>query len=114
MVPASGKNASYSAADKLALLKRYDKLDSVKRSEFLRTYGLYQSDLARWLDVADAAALESLGKRKPRSDKKSIETKVVEGLQKEVATHEKTIAKLAALVMLQKKVSDLLNASEST
>lgn len=114
VMPALGKSNRYSAADKLALLKQYDKLVSGERAELLRKYGLYQSDITRWQEVVDAAALESLGKRKPRSDKKSDDAKAAEGLRKEVATHERTIAKLAALVILQKKVSDLLNESEST
>jgi len=108
VVPSSRKKGRYTAGDKLAILKQYEKLDPVKRAELLRTYGLYQSDITRWQDTVDAAALESLSKRKSRSDKKSDETKAFEDLQKEVATHEKTIAKLAALVVLQKKVSDVL------
>ena len=111
--PCSSNKAKYSASDKLALLKQYEKVGSAEQAEILRSYGLYQSDIRRWREVADSAALEFLGKRKPRSDKKSDESRAVEGLQKEVATHEKTIAKLAALVTFQKKLSDLLRGSES-
>lgn len=99
----------YTAADKLTLVNKYSKLEEGKKAEFLRKFGLYQSDISKWSELSQAAAIEALSKRKTRSDKKS-ETEIENNkLKKEITSHEKTIAKLATLVMLQKKVSELLS-----
>lgn len=99
---------NYSASDKLQLVKRYAGLEGEKRAEFLRKYGLYDSDFTRWQEKADDAALAALSTRKPRSDKKSVEQLENERLKAELRSHEKTIVKLSALVVVQKKVSEFL------
>ncbi len=111
--PVSG-GGKYSAEDKLALAKRYEMLEPSKRAELLRTYAIYQSDIKRWQEMADVAALESLGKRKIRSDKQSAETKMIESLKKDLLARDKKIEKLEILVTIQKKLSALLSESEST
>ena len=108
-----GVNGRYSATDKLSLLKQYEKIESSGQPEFLRTYGLYQSDIKRWREVMEAAAIESLGKRKTRSDKKPSEEKIIEALKKELLARDKKIEKLETLVMIQKKLSVLLSENES-
>jgi hypothetical protein len=105
--PATGKN-KYTAADKLKLINEYSKLEEGKKAEFLRKFGLYQSDISKWNELSQAAAIEALSKRKTRNDKKSEKEIENDKLKKEITSHEKTIAKLAALVMLQKKVSEIL------
>ena len=55
MVPTGVDKKSYSASDKLQLVKRYGTTGGDKRTEFLRTYGLYESDFARWQEKADEA-----------------------------------------------------------
>jgi len=112
VVPTGNDKKNYSASDKLKLVKRYGALDGEKRTEFLRTYGLYDSDFARWQEKADEAALAALSTRKPRSDKKSAEQLENERLKAELRSQEKTIAKLSAIVVAQKKISDLLSSSE--
>lgn len=111
--PAIGKN-KYTAADKLKLVNEYSKIEEGKRAEFLRKFGLYQSDISKWTELSQAAAIEALSKRKTRSDKKSEKEIENEKLKKEITSHEKTIAKLAALVMLQKKVSELLSEPDQS
>jgi hypothetical protein len=102
-------NGKYSAAEKLSLVRAYSKLENGQKTEFLRGYGLYQSDIKKWEDIIDGAALAALSVRKVRSDKKS-DVEIENGnLKGEIAGHEKTIAKLAALVMVQKKVSEILS-----
>ena len=112
VVPVSGKNKGYSASDKFKLINRYLKLDESKRSEFLRKFGIYASDITRWSTLVETAAVEALGKRKPRSDKKPAEQVELERLKKENRGQEKTIAKLAALVVIQKKVVELLDREQ--
>jgi transposase-like protein len=106
--PTGTDKKNYSAKDKLELVKRYGGLEGEKRSEFLRKYGLYDSDFSRWQEKVDQAALAALSTRKPRSDKKSDEQIEIEQLKQELRGQEKTIAKLSAIVVAQKKISDLL------
>ena len=110
--PINGKVKQYTAADKFKLISKYFKLDESKRTEFLRKFGLYQSDIARWSALVETAGIEALSKRKTRSDKKPPEQIELEKLKKEMRAQEKTIAKLAALVVIQKKVADLLDQAE--
>jgi transposase len=112
VVPTGVDKKNYSASDKLKLVKRYAVLEGEKRTEFLRTYGLYDSDFTRWLEKADDAALAALSTRKPRSDKKSDEQLEIEHLKQELRGQEKTIAKLSAIVVAQKKISELLSKDE--
>lgn len=112
VVPVIG-GATYSASDKLSLVKRFEKLEGEGRVALLRQYGIYQSDIGRWQESIDQAAVESLGRRKTRSDKQSVESKTIEGLKKELLNREKRIEKLETLVMIQKKLSALLGENES-
>ncbi len=98
----------YSPSDKLKLINHCEVLDGSARAEFLRKFGLYQSDLDRWNKVAKEAALDALSMRKQRSDKKSAEQVELEKLKTVMKGQEKTIAKLSALVEIQKKISEIL------
>ena len=112
VVPTGAGRRSYSAGDKLKLIKQYANLEGEKRTVLLRRYGLYDSDFVRWQEKIDEAALEALSTRKPRSDKKSTEQLENERLKLELRGQEKTIAKLSAIVVAQKKISELLSSSE--
>jgi|HubBroStandDraft_6_1064221.scaffolds.fasta_scaffold713389_1 hypothetical protein len=114
VVPTGDGKKNYSASDKLTLIKRYITLEGEKRTEFLRMYGLYDSDLARWLEKVDEAALVALSTRKARCDKKSAEQLENERLSKELRGQEKTIAKLSAIVVAQKKISELLKDEDDS
>ena len=113
VVPTGTDKKSYSANDKLKLVKCFATLEGEARAELLRKYGLYESDFSRWQERADDAALAALSTRKPRSDKKSAEQLENERLKAELRIHEKTIAKLSAIVVAQKKISDLLIEDDS-
>jgi transposase-like protein len=112
VVPTGSGKKSYSPNDKLKLVKRFASLEGETRVELLRKYGLYESDFSRWQEKADDAALAALSTRKPRSDKKSVEQLENERLKAELRGHEKTIVKLSAIVVAQKKISDLLSRDE--
>lgn len=113
VIPTGVDKKNYCANDKLLLVKRYATLEGEKRAEFLRKYGLYDSDFTRWQEKADEAALAALSNRKPRSDKKSAEQLENERLKEELRSQEKTIAKLSAIVVAQKKLSEFLRTMES-
>lgn len=110
MPPLNLKDKKYSASDKVAIIREYARLENGSKTEFLRKMGLYQTDVRKWSELVDAAAIEALSNRKVRKDKKSDSE--VEALKKENRYQEKTIAKLAALVVFQKKVSDILESSD--
>jgi transposase-like protein len=95
----------YSGEEKFAFVSHYQQLDSEGQTELLRKYGLYQSDIDRWAE----AAVIALGTRKTRSDKKSPEAIELVQVKKELAEMEKTTAKLSTMLVIQKKVSDMLN-----
>jgi transposase-like protein len=112
VVPTGADKKTYSANDKLKLVKHSSTLEGEARVEMLRKYGLYESDFSRWQEKIDEVALAALSTRKPRCDKKSTEQLENERLKAEVRTHEKTIAKLSAIVVAQKKISDLLTGDD--
>lgn len=114
--PTGQGKKKYSAEDKVKLLHQYRSCEGAVRSEFLRKFGLYQSDIDRWAALVHEAAIGALSTRKTRSDKKPQEQVEIESMKKELRGQEKTIAKLAALVVIQKKVSEILgiNLESST
>ncbi len=112
IVAVAGKGKKYSAEDKLTLVKEYARLEVGSKTEFLRKMGLYQSDIQKWSDAIDAAGIAALSMRKVRKDKRPESEIALESLRRENHSQEKTIAKLAALVVFQKKVSDMLEREE--
>lgn len=112
VTPTGAGKRNYSAEDKVALVRDYQGLSEEKRGSFLRTYGLYHSDLERWREVIEQAAVEALSKRKQGRAAKNEDQVKIEELQKELVGQEKVIAKLSAIVVVQKKISTILGISE--
>ena len=105
---ASRSQIRYTAKEKFTLVKEYLKANELQKTELFRRYGLYQSDIQRWLDQVEEVAISALGTRKIRSDKKSEEQLQIEQLKSDLQEQEKTSAKLSALLVVQKKVFDIL------
>lgn len=114
VVPTSGSKRKYSAADKVALLRDYVACSENKRGELLRTYGLYASDIDRWREVTDRAAIEALSVSKQGHKAKTPDQLKIADLERELQGHEKVISKLSAIVVIQKKVSAILGIPEPT
>lgn len=108
---ASKKYNRYSAEEKFVLVEKFLTAND-QGTELLRKYGIYLSDINRWKEQIKEASLEALGKRKTRSDKKTLEQVEIEELKKELQEQEKTTAKLSTLLVQQKKTSDLLKKYE--
>lgn len=104
----SQKGRRYSAEDKFNLFLEYSKSSEERKSQILREYGLYSSDISRWEQKIKSVSLDVLGKNKIRSDKKTPEQIKIQDLEKELKEQEKTTAKLSTLLMLQKKTFSLL------
>lgn len=103
----SKSHARYSAEDKFMIVESYIKSNDSEKSRILREYGLYSSDIQRWREQIKEVAIEKLGTRKVRKDKKSSEQIKIEELEKELKEQEKVTAKLTALVILQKKTEGI-------
>ena len=114
VVPTSGSKRTYSASDKVALLRDYAACSESKRGEFLRTYGLYASDLDRWREITDRAAIDALTTRKQGRRAKNPDQLKIAELERELQGQEKVISKLSAIVVIQKKVSTILGIPELT
>jgi hypothetical protein len=114
VVPTSGSKRNYSAADKVALLRDYVACSDSNRGEFLRTYGLYASDIDRWREVTDRAAIEALSVRKQGRKATTPDQLKIAELERELHGQEKVISKLSAIVVIQKKVSTILGIPELT
>ncbi len=109
---ATKKQSRYSATDKFSLIEKYLIASDKEKTELLRKYGIYQSDINNWRALAKEASLQALGKRKIRSDKKPDEQLKIEMLEGELRDQEKTTAKLSALLVLQKKTFDMLRRND--
>jgi hypothetical protein len=109
---ATKKHSRYSAIDKFSLIEKYSISSEKEKTELLRKYGIYQSDISNWRTLAKEASLQALGKRKTRSDKKPDEQLKIEMLEGELRDQEKTTAKLSALLVLQKKTFDMLKGKD--
>lgn len=114
VVPTSSHKRNYSAADKVALLRDYVACSDIKRGEFLRTYGLYASDIDRWREITDRAAIDALNVRKQGRKAKTPDQLKIAELERELQGQEKVISKLSAIVVIQKKVSTILGIPELT
>lgn len=114
VVPTGGSKRKYSAADKVALLRDYVVCSEGKRGEFLRTYGLYASDIDRWREVTDRAAIDALSVKKQGRQAKTPDQLKIAELERELQGQEKVICKLSAIVVIQKKVSAILGIPEPT
>jgi hypothetical protein len=98
----------------VALLRDYVACIDSKRGAFLRTYGLYASDIDRWREVSDRAAIDALSVRKQGRKAKTPDQLKVAELERELQGQEKVISKLSAIVVIQKKVSAILGIPELT
>ena len=112
ITPVNSDKKRYSPEERYGLVSQYNKLSADKQSEFLRKYGLYQSDINRWSDLIQEAAIAALSTRKTRSDKKPAEQVELEDLKKKLAIQDKKITKLDALLGIQKKVLDILGTDK--
>jgi len=113
VTPTGVGKRKYTPAEMVALVRDYEKLDGKKRGSFLRTYGLYHTDLERWKGIADQAAVEAFGKKKRRAGKSEEQFKIEE-LERELQGQEKVISKLSAIVVVQKKISTILGIPDPT
>ncbi len=114
VVPTGDKKRKYTPSDKVALLGLFERCSEKDLGSFLRTYGLYQTDLERWRTLVTDAAVKALTVSRQGPKSKSADQLKIEELEREVQGQEKVISKLSALVVIQKKVSAILGIPGAT
>lgn len=90
----------WSPEERLRAVTETAQLSEEELGAFLRGEGLHETTLREWR----AAALEGLGPQRPQRS----EQKRVRELEKELRRKDKALAEAAALLILQKKVRQLL------
>jgi len=106
--PVSRRPTDWSAAERFRVLLEAASLRDEELGAYLRREGLHEAQLIQWR--ADALrGLERLPVP-PAVDARSA--KKVRKLEKELRRKDKALAEAAALLMLQKKVRDLLEAED--
>jgi transposase-like protein len=115
-VPKPGKRRSFSAADKLRIVRQA--AACTKRGDIealLRREGIYSSHLAAWRKQLALHGSEALGGRKPgRKPKFDAKDKRIAELEKRAAKLEAKLSLAQKLIELQKKVGLILDADLAT
>lgn len=115
-VPKPGRRRSFSAAEKLRIVR--EAAACTKRGEveaLLRREGIYSSHLATWRKQLELHGSEALAGRKPgRKPKLDAKDRRIAELEKRAARLEAKLALAEKLIDLQKKVSTLLGINLAT
>ncbi len=115
-VPKRGKRRSFSAAEKLRVVRQA--AACTKRGEveaLLRREGLYSSHLTAWRKQLDLHGSEALAGRKPgRKPKLDAKDRRIAELEQRAARLEAKLSIAEKLIDLQKKVSAILGISLAT
>jgi transposase len=102
------KRRNFSAAYKLAILKKYEALeDSGAKGAFLRAEGLYSSHIVEWRRARDAGALAELAPKVRRS-KASAEQRELQRAQRRIARLEDQLERHRQALEIQGKATELL------
>ncbi len=97
-----------SAQEKLRLVIEASTLSEEELGEFLRRNGIHEAQLREWTEAA-TVALESPKKKRAR---KSLETKRLKELEREIRRKDRALAEVTALLALQKKLNLLFGEGE--
>jgi transposase-like protein len=115
-VPKHGKRRSFSAAEKLRVVRQA--AACTKRGEveaLLRREGLYSSNLTAWRKQLELHGSEALAGRKPgRKPKLDAKDRRIAELEQRAARLEAKLSIAEKLIDLQKKVSAILGISLAT
>lgn len=115
-VPKPGRRRSFSAAEKLRIVR--EAAACTKRGEveaLLRREGIYSSHLAAWRKQLALHGSEALAGRKPgRKPKLDAKDRRIAELEKRAARLEAKLALAEKLIDLQKKVSAILGINLAT
>ncbi len=101
------RRRKFNAKEKARILREIDMLPKGQAAAILRREGVYASQLQKWRAERELAALEP----KKRGVKGNPLTAEVKKLQSQCAKLEKRLKQAAAIIELQKKISEILGIS---
>ena len=102
--PMSAKRPQdWTAEEKLAVVVEAAAVADEELGGFLRHKGLHEPQLDAWRQQV----LSGLGKQPARSSKRSVQTRRIKELEKELRRKDKALAETAALLVLQKKLQTI-------
>ena len=115
-VPAAGKRRSFTAAEKLRIVRQAAACTERGGVEaLLRREGIYSSLLSAWRKQLALHGSEGLGARTPgRKPKLDVKDRRILELEKRAARLEAKLALADKLIALQKKASELLGIELAT
>ncbi|GAB6888988.1 hypothetical protein JCM13304A_24930 [Desulfothermus okinawensis JCM 13304] len=103
-------NKKFTAEEKLNFLFQSASMNEMELSEFCRKKGIYPSTLDKWKQ----ACLENIdieAGKKFKKKEKQLKQKIHK-LEREIRKKDKTIAETTALLVLKKKLEDILGDQE--
>ena len=100
---------TFSAAEKLQIVREYDACKRGERGALLRRYGIYSSSLLAWRQQLQRRGIQGLEAQKPgrKSERDEKDTRIAE-LEKKLAQAEKKLSVAKSVIEFQKKVSAML------
>lgn len=103
-VPGDSSNpASWTAADKLAVVIETAAMNEVQLGEYCRSKGLYAEQIAQWKQAALSGYQHSDQVEKEKAKTRYQDRKKIKQLERELNRKEKALAETAALLVLAKK-----------
>jgi transposase len=107
VVPASEKEPEgWSAADKFTVVLETAGLNATELSAYCRERGLFPEQVSRWRQAAqdaNAKPVLTMAEQKELERLRAKDQREIKALKKELQRKEKTMAEMAALLVLRKK-----------
>lgn len=99
----------YSPFEKTKAVVDYLSMPDSDRGEWLRRTGLTSEKIESW----KGAAYEGLGNAKPSPESKADKRRIEE-LERQLRRKDRALAETAALLVLQKKISEIFNSTDES
>ena len=99
---------TFTAQQKLKILKETDELEPGELGAFLRRRGLYSSHISTWRKQREEGLLASLAPKKRGCPPKPPEARRITELERENAQLRKLLDRAETIIDVQKKVCELL------
>jgi transposase-like protein len=101
---------SWSAQEKLRVVLEAAKIDDADLGAFLRREGIHEAQLLEWRRLV-LSSLEPEG-RAPKKEKKSLLTRRIKELERDLRLKEKELTEAKVLLALKKKLEMLLGGED--
>jgi transposase len=105
--PAKAKRRSFTAAQKLKILRETEALEHGELGAYLRRQGIFSSSLSTWRQQRDEGLLTPKGSPKRGRPGKSADTKELERLKRENEKLKKQLDQADMIISAQKKLCEI-------